>query len=149
MALTGRKVFVITATAFAVIIGVNLTLAYQAVATFPGLEVDNSYVASQTFDAERKAQEALGWKVATGIDGDRLTIAITDRSGAAVAPARMAAKLGRATERQEDQEPAFDFDGSVYSAPVKVGPGYWNVWLDATAADGTEFRQRLSLHIRG
>ena len=30
--------------AFSVIIGVNLTLAFNAVRTFPGLEVKNSYV---------------------------------------------------------------------------------------------------------
>ncbi|MDZ4134978.1 MAG: FixH family protein, partial [Paracoccaceae bacterium] len=41
--LTGRKVLVITVSAFAVIIGVNLLLAYKAVSTFPGLEVKNSY----------------------------------------------------------------------------------------------------------
>ena len=41
--------------AFGVIIAVNLTLAYQAVATFPGLEVKNSYVASQSFDVDREA----------------------------------------------------------------------------------------------
>ena len=59
--LTGRHVLVITVSAFAVIIGVNLTLAYQAVATFPGLEVQNSYVAGQGFNDRKAAQEALGW----------------------------------------------------------------------------------------
>ena len=53
--LTGRKVLLIMCSAFAVIIGVNLTLAFQAVATFPGLEVKNSYVASQSFDDDRAA----------------------------------------------------------------------------------------------
>ena len=47
--------------AFGVIIAVNLTLAFNAVRTFPGLEVKNSYVASQSFDADRAAQNALGW----------------------------------------------------------------------------------------
>ena len=61
--LTGRKVFLMFAAAFSVIIGVNLILAYKAVTTFPGLEVKNSYVASQSFDAERAAQLALGWDI--------------------------------------------------------------------------------------
>ncbi len=52
--------------AFAVIIAVNLVLAFKAVRTFPGLEVENSYVASQTFDAERTAQEALGLDAEAG-----------------------------------------------------------------------------------
>ena len=47
--LTGKHVLAITVSAFAVIIGVNVLLAVKAVSTFPGLEVDNSYVASQGF----------------------------------------------------------------------------------------------------
>ena len=57
--ISGRHVFAGFALAFGVIISVNLTLAYNAVQTFPGLEVANSYVASQQFDANRAAQEAL------------------------------------------------------------------------------------------
>jgi nitrogen fixation protein FixH len=53
--MTGRKVLAITVSAFGVIIAVNFLLAYKAVSTFPGLEVPNSYVASQTFDADRAA----------------------------------------------------------------------------------------------
>ena len=44
--LTGRKVLAITVGFFAVIIAVNLFMAFKAVGTFPGLEVKNSYVAS-------------------------------------------------------------------------------------------------------
>ena len=54
--LTGRKVFAIMATGFSVIIGVNITMAYSAISTFPGLVVKNSYVASQNFDRELSAQ---------------------------------------------------------------------------------------------
>ena len=75
--LTGRHVLGITVTAFAVIIGVNLVLAYKAVSTFPGLEVANGYIASQTFDAERKAQVALGWTAVPEYRDGRLTLALT------------------------------------------------------------------------
>ncbi|MEL7345657.1 MAG: FixH family protein, partial [Pseudomonadota bacterium] len=47
--LTGWHVFGMFALAFGIIISVNMTLAFQAVRTFPGLEVKNSYVASQAF----------------------------------------------------------------------------------------------------
>ena len=49
--LTGRKVLLIAVVAFGVIIGVNVLMAVKAISTFPGLEVQNSYVASQVFDA--------------------------------------------------------------------------------------------------
>ena len=48
--LTGKHVLAITLVAFGVIIGVNVLMAVKAVGTFPGLEVANSYVASQDFD---------------------------------------------------------------------------------------------------
>ena len=76
--ITGRKVFAIVASAFAVIIGVNIFMAVSAVRTFPGLEVQNSYVASQSFDADREAQEALGWEVTAIVERDTLVLTILD-----------------------------------------------------------------------
>ncbi len=52
---TGRKMLAIVVAFFAVIITVNLFMAYKAVGTFPGLVVKNSYVASQEFDRNRTA----------------------------------------------------------------------------------------------
>ncbi|WP_370272721.1 FixH family protein, partial [Pseudooceanicola nitratireducens] len=49
--------------AFGIIITVNLVMATQAIRTFPGLEVKNSYVASQEFDDRRAEQQALGWTI--------------------------------------------------------------------------------------
>ena len=113
--LTGRKVALILCSAFAVIIGVNLTLAFKAVATFPGLEVKNSYVASQAFNADRTAQEALGWDVSASVAGDRLTLIIRDAAGP-VAPVIKSAVFGRATSVSDDQTPTFRFDGAAHLA---------------------------------
>ncbi|MEX5727722.1 nitrogen fixation protein FixH [Rhodovulum iodosum] len=147
--LTGRHVLIITVTAFAVVIGVNLTLAFQAVSTFPGLEVDNSYVASQKFDAARNAQEALGWQVAPRYEDGVLRITFTDMAGRAVDVARLDATVGRATNVQQDQAPDFSGYAGDFSAPVDLAPGYWNIRLEAEAPDGTLFRQRLELYVRG
>lgn len=67
--LTGKHVLAITVSAFALIIGVNVFMAYSAIQTFPGLETDNSYVASQQFDRLKAAQLGLGWEVAAKIEG--------------------------------------------------------------------------------
>jgi nitrogen fixation protein FixH len=146
--LTGRHVFFITAGAFAVIIGVNVVMAVSAVRTFPGLEVKNSYVASQTFDADRAAQEALGWTVNAEVDDDLMRLAITDRSGRPVEPAALSVLIGRTTSTADDQRPALDFDGSAFVAPVALGSGLWTLRIEAEAADGTAFRQRLSLRVK-
>ncbi len=146
--LTGQKVFAITASAFAVIIGVNVYMAFQAVGTFPGLETSNSYVASQSFDADRKAQLALGWEVSARVEGGQIRLSILDRDGLPVEPAALEATLGRATDVADDRAPAFRFDGQAMVAPVDLDRGNWNLRMVATAADGTIFRQRIVLHVK-
>lgn len=147
--LTGLHVFLIFAAAFAVIISVNITLAVNAVSTFPGLEVKNSYVASQEFDARRSAQESLGWSIYASAQEDQVKLEISDQNGNPVEVAKLSATLGRATHVKDDQEPDFRFDGQAYVAPANLGPGNWNLRLVARAENGIEFTQRVILHVKG
>ena len=134
--LTGWHVAAIFGGAFSIIIAVNLTLAYNAVNTFPGLEVKNSYVASQNFDDNRDAQLALGWSVLAEARDGQILLSVTDAEGAPVEVAS-----------HDDSTPAFAFDGKRYVAPVDLGPGNWNIRMVAEADDGTVFRQRVILHV--
>ncbi len=143
---TGRKALAIIVSAFAVIISVNLTLAFKAVATFPGLEVKNSYVASQEFDKNRAAQLALGWDVSAKVEGGYLILSIADKNGP-VEPKIVTAIFGHATSVAADQTPEFRFDGQNFVAPVTLGSGNWNLRLVAQAADGTVFRQRVIVRV--
>ncbi len=146
--ITGRKVLIIAVSSFGVILAANLTLAFNAVSTFPGLEVDNSFVASQNFNQELAEQLALGWDVnATHRDGE-LVLSITDSDGFPVQVAHLDAVLGAATHVRDDQVPEFQFRDGAYRAPVDIGTGNWNIRMHAVAADGTEFRQRVVLHLR-
>lgn len=146
---TGWHMLAICVVAFGIIIAVNIALAVNAVRTFPGLNVKNSYVASQEFDNRRDAQVALGWTVAALVEGDRLRLTITDAQEQAVDPATLQAVLGRATHVQDDRAVVFRFDGQAHVAPVDLGPGKWALRLRAVAADGTEFQQRIELRVRG
>ncbi|MBU3030818.1 FixH family protein [Paracoccus marinaquae] len=141
--LTGRHVLAITLAAFGVIIAVNLVMAFMAVGTFPGLEVKNSYVASQGFDRERAAQDALGWTVTPNYDGRELTLSVTDDEGLPAPVESLAATIGRPTHERADLSPDFTFEGGLFRAPLVLEPGIWNIHVTATAPDGTEFRQRL------
>lgn len=138
----GWHVFTMFAGAFGVVISVNLTLAFQAVATFPGLEVRNSYVASQTFDANRSAQTALGWDVSAQLDGHVLSLVILE-NGTAISPVIEDVTFGRATNVAFDEVPDFTFDGTALRANVTAGEGNWNLRLKARADDGTLFQQRI------
>lgn len=144
--LTGRTVLLITGAAFAVIIAVNLTLAFQAVATFPGLETKSSYVASQTFNADRRAQLALNWDVEAVMHGDTLRLSLRNEDAPVVADIQSAV-LGRATHVADDQNLDLVFDGQDYVAQVTPGSGNWNLRLVALAGDGTRFRQRVIVKV--
>jgi nitrogen fixation protein FixH len=63
-AFTGRRMALIFVVGFAIVIAVNLFMAYQAVSGFHGTVVDNSYVASQKYNgwlAKAEASRRLGW----------------------------------------------------------------------------------------
>lgn len=145
--LTGRHVAAIFGGAFSIIIAVNLLLAYSAVSTFPGLEVKNSYVASQSFDVDRSAQESLGWSVSAQAQDGEVILSLTDAAGAPVEAAKLQATLGRATHVRDDSTPDFRFDGHRYVAKAALSPGNWNIRMQAEASDGTIFRQRVVLHV--
>ncbi|MFC4218130.1 FixH family protein [Pseudophaeobacter arcticus] len=146
---TGRHMLMVFCGAFGVIISVNLALAYNAVKTFPGLEVKNSYVASQEFDLRRDAQQSLGWSVYASAQEDQVTLEISDAEGNPVEVAKLTAILGRATHVKDDQNPEFKFNGTAYVAPAELGPGNWNIRMVARAKNGVEFTQRVILHVRG
>lgn len=141
--LTGRHVLAIFTLGFGTIIAVNLTLAVKAVQTFPGLEVANSYVASQSFDARRAAQDALGWQVTARYDAGQLLLRVTDRDGTLIAPARYAATIGRSTTRAADHPLAFDATGR---AAIDLAPGRWRIDLQS-APGAPPFTRALHLEV--
>ncbi|KPA21028.1 FixH [Shimia sp. SK013] len=145
---TGRHALMVFVGAFSIIIAVNLALAYNAVATFPGLEVKNSYVASQEFNTKKAAQETLGWTVDARAKGGLLILSITDAQGKPVQVSALDAVLGRATHVKDDKRPDFQFDGTAYVAREELEPGNWNIRMKATALDGTAFEQRVVLRVQ-
>lgn len=147
--LTGKHVLAITVSAFAVIIGVNIFMAYAAIGTFPGLETDNSYVASQQFDRLKAAQLELGWDVGAEVDGETLVLNIRDAEGNPVEVKSIYAIFGRATHVKDDQEPTFSQSSTgAYTASVgKLDYGNWNLRVNIQAQDGTAFQQRIPVYI--
>lgn len=147
--LTGKHVLGIFIGAYVVIISVNLALAWSAVSTFPGLEVQNSYVASQGFNARLAEQRTLGWQAQAAVEGGELRLRILTPDGEPADVAMLTATLGRATHVRDDQTPAFRRTVDGFAAEVALEPGYWHLRLVATSPDGTEFQQRLRLRHRG
>lgn len=145
--LTGRKVLFITLAAFGTIFAANMALLVSAVGTFPGLEVKNTYVASQKFDAERAAQEALGWNAATEYADGQLRIQLIDDYGNKVPTKALSVMVGRTTHARDDQVLEMSTTGQMLTAPVALEPGNWQVRLTATALDDTLYKVRLPLYV--
>lgn len=149
--LTGPKVLAISVASFGLIILVNFFMAFKAVSTFPGLEVDNSYVASQTFDADRAAQIALGWTVTPIYDPAKNLIYLNflGLDGAPVTLRDLTVLMGRPTEAKDDLQPVFTKTNAGYMAPADLAMGKWMLQIEAHATDGTLFRQRQNLWVKG
>jgi nitrogen fixation protein FixH len=147
--ITGRMVLFAMLGFFGIIITVNLTMAYFAVQTFSGLEVKNSYDASQGYDEARAAQLSLGWDVVANYGDGRLKVAFTDEDGAPAKVSELTALVGWATSMRDDFTPEFTYLDGVFSAPADMAPGNWNIRLIAIAQDGTRFQQRLPLRVDG
>jgi nitrogen fixation protein FixH len=147
--LTGRKVLLIAVSAFGVIFGANMALVYAAIGSFPGLEVKNTYVASQVFDIERQAQIKLGWRVTPTYDGTNLVLAINGEDGQPAKVGALDVTIGRATTDVADitLDLAQGPDGQYHTA-LPLAPGKWEIRLKAKSAGGVAFHQRLPIFVK-
>lgn len=147
--LTGRGVLIIFLTFFGVVTSVNLVMAYLATDTFPGLVVKNSYVASQNFDAERDAHEALGWSATVELVEGRLEVSVTDRDGAPVHGLTMSAIIGRPATTEGERIVDLAPEGDIYMARPGLPKGVWRVEIRAAGGPEERFRAEARLYEPG
>ncbi len=141
---TGRHMAIIMVAFFAVVIAVNLTMARLAGASFTGVVVENSYVASQHYNRwleEARAEEKLGWKADArrAADGHLLVRLDGVPTGATVL-AHAWHPLGRAT----DHTLQFAADGEVFRSTQALPEGRWRVRIEVNAA-GQRWRTERSI----
>lgn len=136
----------IAAGAFGTIIAANLALAFAAVSTFPGVEVRNGYIASQTFDAEREAQQRLGWRAEAAYEDGALSLRLLDRDGAPILMDDLAARVGRPTGRARDVAELLRPTADGYELAMNLDHGLWRVDILANAR-GEKFRQHLTIQV--
>ena len=142
--LSGRKVLGFFAAMFGVIIAVNIYMAVTSISTFPGLEVANSYVASQNFDKERSAQQALGWTAKPEYSDGELRVSVLDIDGQPAPVHGLRVTVSRPTQKRDDVSPQMQLSQGIWSGRLALAPGAWVVHLEADAPGGTVFRQRIS-----
>jgi nitrogen fixation protein FixH len=133
---TGWHMALILVSFFAVVIGVNLTMARFASSTFGGVVVENSYVASQQFNGwlkEANAEKAIGWQGYVSRDGDgRAMLSLADHTGKAIS----GAKVTVVAEHPLGQRPAtalvlHETAAGTYTAPLESGRWRLRITVEA------------------
>ena len=146
---TGWHMAATTISFFAIIIAVNLTLAVFANTSWTGLVVENSYVASQTFNrdaAEARLQQAAGWQMKLTVKRDFARISILDRDNQPLTGLKIRAILQRPTDEAGDQNLKLqDAGAGIYLAKGPIGHGVWIADITAEGSDHkpVRFVQRI------
>ena len=140
---TGRRMAIVMAAFFGVVIAVNLLMATLATRTFGGTVVDNSYVASQNFNDwlhEAREQAQLQWEAPVSVEpSGHLLVRASSPAGpliGAAIEAHASHPLGRTPERLVQLAPA---GPGVYRSGEALPEGRWIVRL-SVKRDGHEAR---------
>ena len=144
--LTGWHVLIGFSMMFATIICANAFLVVNALRSYPGLEVANSYIASQNFEAKRSAQISLNWKVVASAVGNRIEVNFS-KDGVSIQPYIEHAQLSRPADRNADQLLSLTYNDNRFSAPITLQPGLWTLRLHARSEDGILFQKRLAIEV--
>ena len=133
---TGRHMAAILVVFFGVVIAVNFTIARFASATFGGIVVENSFVASQEDNRwldEAEAQRALDWDAVAAWRPDG-RLAVT-RQGAPP-NAEVAATVWHPLGRAPDRDFTFERAGNLRFVSREALPeGRWLLRLEVKARD--------------
>jgi nitrogen fixation protein FixH len=155
---TGRLVLATIVTFFAVIIGVNVVMAFFAVRTFGGVETASSYQAGLTFRAEEETaqrQDSRGWTVDARLgslagDGLRtLDVDLVDAEKAPVAGLAADVRLLHPTDSRLDRTVTISETApGRFSGIVDAPRGQWNLRLDFSRDGERLFRSTSRIALR-
>lgn len=148
---TGWHMFGALVAFFGVTIGINGWMAYEAVHTWTGLEVENSYVASQEFNTKLEVahkRDALGWTGGLTYENGALVFSLKDGDGAPIRARAVQVEVHRPIGVEGDRTLALTrrIDGA-YTAPVALDQGVWIAAIKATFADQPDYEHHARIVI--
>ena len=155
---TGKHMLAIMLAFFGVIIAVNLTMAVLARTSWAGLVVQNTYVASQQFNAkaeEGRRQAMLGFTPALSLGDGVLRFSLADKEGRPVRLTGGTATLRRPVGDADDATVALAPQGDALEAALAVEDGAWivevhaDVAADAGAGLDHPWRETRRVQLRG
>lgn len=149
---TGWHMLAVVVLFFGTVIAVNVAMAVAATGTFPGLVVENSYVASQHYDellAKAEAQEAAGWRYDISTDGGVIRVGLSRDGSAPLYGLDVTAHVGRPSTTREDRVYALAVspDGA-YVSDEPLPPGLWEIDIEAQRRGDIVFRRTQEVFIK-
>ena len=151
--LTGWHMLMMFVAFFGVVFAVNIFMTVMAVRSWTGLVVEDSYVASQTFNADAaslKKAEALSVSHRLHYENGKLHLSLQGADGKAIAADSVQISIGRPVGEHEDQKlvAVKTVDGQ-FEAITKLGAGVWSGELSAKLAGDTVWRQPFRFIVSG
>jgi len=135
---TGWHMLTIMVLFFGTVIAVNITMAWNAVSSWSGLVVQNTYVASQQFNGKAEAAKA---RAASGIvgklrlEGNIISYAVTHPQKGAVDTDTVTLSFRRPVGEKQDFSLVMDKQSpNTFTASHALAPGDWIV--EAVAVKG-------------
>ena len=138
---TGWHMLLMMVSFFAVVFAVNAMLVVSAYRSWTGLVVENSYVASQTFDVDterlRKAREGLSHQLHYDAGQLKLTLQLADGSVAQATELKL--ELGRPADNGQDLSYVLKPVGNnEFSVGAKLAAGIWTGKISGTLSNNRE-----------
>lgn len=138
---------------FGIVIVVNIFMAVMAVRSWTGLVVENSYVASQSFNADTaglKKSESLGFSHHLHYEKGKLTLSLLGADGKPMMTENVQISIGRPVDDGEDQKlTALHLGEGQFVADAKLSAGVWSGELSALVQGNQVWRQPFKLIVSG
>ncbi len=138
---------------FGFMIAIQTIFVVQAVRTFPGEEVEKSYLQGLDYNRtleRRAAQRDLGWTAQAGVEADSaLVVRLSDASAQPVRALNVTARAHHPGQPEEEAISLVERRAGEYAAPVTVSPGRLKLVIEARREDGGDiiFEADKSLEI--
>lgn len=148
---TGKHMLLVVFLFFGTIITVNMIMAYNAVQSWTGLVVKNSYVESQHFNdylAAEKAQKALGWTAEVQYENGLMSFQLLDRQLQPVVAEYAEVQARRPSHEREDQLFTLYPSNGRFEAQFALGYGAWDIFVTTKDENGTVFVHRERILVK-
>lgn len=150
---TGMHMAILMFLFFGTIIAVNFTMAWYAHSSWSGLVVENTYVASQQFNAKAalaRSIEASGVRGTLEVRKDAIRYQLTDSKADSVIADQVTLRFRRPVGDRQDFELALTAaGGGLFLGQHPVAPGQWIVESEALRGKDIVMHEAVRILVDG